>query len=1335
MKKRLVLLILAVILLIPTTLLVLLNTDSGTRWVLQGLLSAIPVTASAEKIEGSLLKQIRITRFHYASETETIDVDRFNLTWQPSQLLLGRLKIVELSADGINVNVVPSDTKEESAPFDWKADFAPPIQIIVEKFAVTRLHYQSGEDRMDMQHLTLSALTERNRLNLRSLSLAAESFAIEANGTMMLGKQFPFSLQSHWQLENDEYGLWQADTTVKGDVNQIKLSNRLSSPFELDLQGQLSDVLSEPTFDIRGDWQRLAWPFVGSEPQFVSEQGFIEIKGSSNDYQIKLAGPLTQDYLPQAELHLAGHGSTEAITVDGLQIGSSAGSFNLDGHASWVNATTFDINAKAQDFNPGIFVADLAGKLSFDIQAEGELKDGYQSIHANIATLSGRLRDKPIEAQGRLAYADELIDINGLFVRSGRNRIDADGRLGPTDSNLTFDIDMPALATLWPGLAGNLKAEGLLKGDWHNPLLQMQAKGNALKYEDHRIEKLALLLDYQPDERKTSHVKLNVGQLKSGTSQIGKIALEGKGTPSKHQLNLEVNSKPVSLSSSLNGGIAQNAWQGKLQTLTITPAKTAGWQLRNPASLTVAKQDAGFDASLATTCLDRKAAFLCVAADYQANADFAAKLDVASLPTDLFSAFLPDNLDIKGILNAKADLKQQKGKLAGVYQLDMPAHTKIWLTDETAKHELDLGKLAIDGTLKQTLITANADLALAGSDYLRSELTVATDSSARLSGRIAASITEWNLFLPFIPQISDLNGQLTADLSLQGTTSAPRVAGNLNLKNGEISLTDAGFALNAIDIEVFSPPSSQNQLRINGAFNPEVLSKPDTDYHPHFHGRLNFNANLQQKQTGWFGNYQLNIPSDCKIDVKTPETRVELGFMPSSLSGELNGNQINARLELQLLNQDYLRANIEMDTGPADRLSGQLNTYIHDLGKFNALIPDVTDLQGQVKGDLIIKGTMKEPQSVGSVKLSQASMTVLPLGISVHDIDLSLVSSDTYAGKLLLSGQAKSGEGSLQLTGLTDLKGNSDIELQGSDFEVAKLPEAQIALSPDLKLKLADMTGRAEGRIVVPKAKIVLQELPENAVAVSKDEVIVGEPKPEQKPVAEPNIDTDIDIEIGNQVSFSGLGLDTQLVGRLNLVKENKRTRLHGEVDMIKGRYQSYGQDLTIRKGHFVFNGPIDAPWIDVEATRLSKSGDVTAVLSVSGPSKTPKTKIYSEPPLPESEALAYLITGSSLDQVGKSDGNMLASAALSYGAGQLSWLTEKLGIDEFEVKQGKTMQDTLVALGNYLTPDFYVGTKIGLFNNQAVLVLRKKLTQSFSVETQSGTSHRVKLNYEVDTD
>ncbi|WNB76034.1 hypothetical protein [Methylomonas koyamae] len=42
---------------------------------------------------------------------------------------------------------------------------------------------------------------------------------------------------------------------------------------------------------------------------------------------------------------------------------------------------------------------------------------------------------------------------------------------------------------------------------------------------------------------------------------------------------------------------------------------------------------------------------------------------------------------------------------------------------------------------------------------------------------------------------------------------------------------------------------------------------------------------------------------------------------------------------------------------------------------------------------------------------------------------------------------------------------------------------------------------------------------------------------------------------------------------------------------------------------------------------------------------------------------------------------------------------------------------------GHYLTSIFYVGAKLGLFNTQAILVLKHKLADSINVETQSGAS------------
>ena len=273
------------------------------------------------------------------------------------------------------------------------------------------------------------------------------------------------------------------------------------------------------------------------------------------------------------------------------------------------------------------------------------------------------------------------------------------------------------------------------------------------------------------------------------------------------------------------------------------------------------------------------------------------------------------------------------------------------------------------------------------------------------------------------------------------------------------------------------------------------------------------------------------------------------------------------------------------------------------------------------------------------------------------------------------------------------------------------------------------------GKLKIPKAILQLTQLPENAVKVSSDEVILGEQKTEQTPAVAIPLDADVDIELGKQVSFSGQGLKSDLSGKLKMIKTGETTAMYGSVSMDKATYKSYGQDLSVRTGRIFFNGPVDKPWLDVEAVRVLKDKSVTAILSVTGPLDAPKTHLSSEPDLPEEEVLAYLITGGPLNEVSKSEGNAVAAAALSYGAGKASWISDKLGIGEIQVEQGKTLQDTLASVGQYLTPNLYVGTKVGLFNQQVVLVLKRKLTKSLNVETQTGTSQRIKLNYEKDSD
>ncbi|TRX03305.1 translocation/assembly module TamB domain-containing protein [Candidatus Methylobacter oryzae] len=1142
--KRILPVIVFVLLTIPAGLLGLMNSASGSRWLLQTVFSYLPAQVSVNSIDGRLLERIVLSDLHYQDDTKTAAIKNLVFVWQPSKLFSGRLKIIDLTVNEAEIHLAKTEPSEPST-FDVNAKLHLPVQIVVENLLLTGLRFQQGDRQQQLQKLHLAAYTEQDRVNIASLDIDAKPLTATATGYVGLGSGFPVDLTAEWQVATADYGLWQATTTVNGDLNQLAFDNRLSSPFKSSLKGNLDDLQNTPRINVRGDWQNLNWPLTGHKPQLISEQGALDAAGLLSDYRITLNARLSPADLPKAQLTFKGQGSTEALSINELELKFADGIFQVGGDVSWKDATVFDLSATGQNFNPAILAPEFPGSLAFDTHINGKLAGNALQLNADINKLSGQLRGYPVSAGGKLAFTDEQLKADTLQVVSGKNKVAVNGTLGQEQAALIMAIDAPALESLWPGLGGSLKGDGRLQGAWLNPSVKFQANGKRLHFGEYSAEQLAVNADYQADAKKISKIQLSVNAIKSAKLQISKLLVDGLGTLEQHRFKADVNSSFGDLSAELTGSFKADAWQGGVYKLDLNSKDAGRWRLADHLNARIANSPAGIDAALDKGCLVQQGARLCVQGRRLADGDFQFQANATALPTGLIQAFLLGPMQLKGIINADADIQKQKNALNGNFRAAMPPNAKILLQTRQGPIELALGSWTLAGKLKDALISADFDLALTGQDYLRGQLQADTGESQALSGQINASVTDFSALNPFVPQLANIKGDLKADLALQGRTDQPAVNGSVRLSGGAVDVDEFGLGIRDISL----------------------LAAPDSD------------------------------------------------------------------------------------------------------------------------------------------------------------------------GRVRLNGSARSGQGFVQLDGSSSLTGDAELTLIGTDFEVAKLPEAQIAVSPQLKGIFTGQQRKLTGKLNIPKAILQLSQIPENAVKVSDDEVILGEQKTGEEPAVAIPIDADVDIQLGKQVSFSGKGLKTDLSGQLKLTKTGEATAMYGAINMDKASYKSYGQDLTVRKGRILFNGPVDKPWLDVEAIRVSKNSDVTAIVNVSGPLDAPKTRLSSEPALPEEEVLAYLITGGPLNEVSQSQGNAVAAAALSYGASKASWIANKLGVGEVEVEQGKTLQDTMAAVGRYLTPNLYVGTKVGLFNQQVVLVLKRKLGKSFNVETQTGTSQRVKINFEKDAD
>jgi translocation and assembly module TamB len=1323
MKKRLLLITLTLLLLIPIVLFSLMNSQSGTRWLLHTLL---PPEATIQTIQGNLLDNLELTDVHYQNPTQTIDLKQLKFVWQPSKIWTGTLKIVDVTLDGVNVRLSDAKQPEEEQPstFDFNAPLALPIDVIVENFLLTNVQFQQGVTLQTVEKLQLIAKTEHGQLLIQTLAIDAKPLAASLQGQVALGKGFAFKLNTDWKLNADQQGNWQASTVISGDTKKITIDNQIGAPFTLALQGTVDNPLKDPYINAHIDWQGVKYPIIGDTPQIQSDKGSIELIGLLTDYRLNINAALSQAYLPEASLVLNSKGSLDALTIEKLELKSSTGIFNLGGYVAWKDKTSFDITATGQNFNPAIVMPDMAGNLSFDSHFKGEMTDKLQ-LDVAINKLAGQLRGYPVSADGKLLLVGDQLTVDALAIKSGKNSIEVNGTLGEQQAMLTLVVDTPQLNALWPTLGGRFKAQGSVQGAWQNPAVKLQANGQNVRFAEHSVEQLNIDIDYNPAAQKNSQLAIIAKHIKTGATHIAKLLMEGQGTPAQHSVKAEVSSPQYGdISTLITGGLKADNWQGALAKLNIDSKDAGIWQLKNAMNIRTTKSKLGVDVATDQGCLIQHHASVCVQGGYFANGDFAGQVNIADLPSSLIQAQLPPDIKLLAALNADANVQQKNGVLNGQYQINT---TPIGVSVQNK--ELHLGESSVSGKLNGTQVFADINLALINQDAVRGNIQLDTGKSQTLSGQIIGSVVEFAALKPFAPQLSDLKGQLKADIKLAGSITKPAINGNIDLNNGKVVIAESGLTINDINLHALASGSNSIQTTIQGSLSPSLSIKPNSPDQVQFSTRINLNADLQQADT-LTGNYQIDMPPST---INLAHSKLPLGA--SSLTGKLIANRLFAELKLALIKQDFLHAQVELATDASKTLSGQISASMLEFAALNPLIPQVANLKGQLKANVNLGGTSEKPTANGLVNFSGGEVDINDAGLKLRAINFQALAA---AEHIQLKGSAKSGEGQLKLDGVFDLATQAlDMLITGDNFEVAKLAEAEVAVSPQLTVVFAKNQGKITGKLAIPKAIIQLKQIPESAVAVSQDEVILGETDLQEaiKPTAT-NIDADINIELGKKVNFSGMGFKTDLQGILQLTKTGDKTAMYGDVNLKNGRYKSYGQDLTVRKGQFVFNGSPENPNLNVEAIRLSNDKKITAVLNVTGTPDRLKTRIYTEPTaLPETEALAYLIAGKPLNQTSKAEGNMIAGAALSYGAGQASWLTEKLGLDEFEVQEGKTLQSTLLAVGQYLTPDFYVGAKVGIFNKQVALVVKRKLTDHLNVETQTGESQRIKLNYEIDTD
>ena len=475
--------------------------------------------------------------------------------------------------------------------------------------------------------------------------------------------------------------------------------------------------------------------------------------------------------------------------------------------------------------------------------------------------------------------------------------------------------------------------------------------------------------------------------------------------------------------------------------------------------------------------------------------------------------------------------------------------------------------------------------------------------------------------------------------------------------------------------------------------------------------------------------------------MQAPGDVIVVNLRSGSLQAEANPQAASANLQVDLGDIGNIAGNARVSgLTTTQGIAGQVRATIEDLALVSAFAPQVQDVQGGVTANLDLSGTLTAPAVRGEVRVADAGAEIPEAAIEIKDVQLTVAGDGQEA--LQITGSARSGPGRLELSGRFQPSTLQVVmNIEGQEFQAFNTSEIQVLISPDLDLAIGQGQVRIEGQVLVPKAFISPPKgVASGGVSVSDDVVIVRgdeEPDPAIQEETGLAVYARIRVILGEDVSVAVPGFTAQLAGDL-LVEQTPQfpPRGTGTIEVQSGQYRVYGQELQIERGRLLFGGgPVANPGLDLRVARQIE--DVTAGALIQGTVKNPRLTLFSEPAMPDTSILSYLLFGRPPNARSGSENAMLlqAATALGFSGGNLvtKRLSEAFGLDYFRFESGDALEESALVIGKYLTPELYVSYGIGVFEAVNTFTMRYRINKRLSLESSSGTESSADLIYTIE--
>lgn len=1264
-------------------------TDSGTKLIIDVVQRMSP-NLHITDLQGSVVDDLHIKQLDWKDKQQRVQIKNLNLKNNISNLSKGEINVETLSADSLNL-VLPdtADTQDNTA-----LDIALPFNVHIGNLHLKQLIIQQGKNKQEINNIKLSAHTKDNHLIISG---------------------------------------FQAQPMVDGEPVQLNLqaNTNLKAPYNIN-----SDLILNYEHEKHG-----------------KVTGSFKLNGTINDYTLKGKANLISKAYGNGVLGVAAMGSDHNLSIQTLKLDAFQGQAEATGKLAWDDNNKIDwiFDLQANDINTKDILPDYPATLTTRFNTQGSLINDKTKGVINLETLEGDFEGYPLAATGKVQLQNTQATIEKLHATLLGGVLDTTGDITWGDK-LAWDLQLAtenlktkALLPDYPAkLSSRFNTQGTLKDKQANGVIDLKKlTGEFQGLPLSAVGKIKL------NGNQADIETLHLSALKGTADTVGTVAWGDQldwdvklNTKSIHTEKVLPNLPAIITSVLSSKGTYQKGKTNAAIDLQSLNGKLQGYDLAGKGKIQIK------DDIITVEKLQASSGSNTLYADGQASEPFNLQWKLNGKKLNQLYKGLSGNLQAKGQLKGTLKKPQGQAKLTGKALYYQDYHL--------AAIDLDVQQTGDQYQLKSTL----------------KKLQIGDQKIKNLAAILKGSIENHQLDLNLQHSDADVHLKAKGGWKASGTKSGQwqgtlqkllldkTIAGNWSLTSPvTITANEKKFISGKLCLKNKSALAcstnnwqAKSGLQAKGTLNNIPLSLlkrwlPDT---VKFAGKANADFNIKQGS----GKIKLRLP-DNTVTVKVAGQKTQqLQYHDTRLDATLNGNNVSSDFSAHIQDRGNIigQATIKLPHKKSeDSINGKLTIDVPNLSWANEFVPDVHKLAGQLNSQIAISGTLDQPKITGKANLINGSFSLPETGTKIQNITVNVIAQK--ANQATISGSLQSGKGKLAITGnvSTNQRNNwkAHVQLQGDRLDFMNTYEIQGVVSPKLTIDATEKAVKITGTLAIPETKITLNELPPTAIYESDDVVILGKTQPKSKMNNQTEKKThsknvpfkvhpDVNIIIGDKVSFSGFGLKTNLSGKFRLREHQQEFFAEGNVKVVNGVYKAYGQDLKITQGRLVFNGPIDNPGLDIKAVR--NLADVEAGIHLTGTIQKPKTQLFSDDPsLSQTDILSYLLTGRKLAEASGDQSSMLLSAITSLGVsggeGIARNIGTTLGLDSVNINSDNGLASSELELGKRLGPDLYLKYIVGIFDSLQRIAIEYRINKRLSLEAQSGINQGFDLIYKMERD